>query len=57
MNNLKPSTGSFYAGMLRGDMDAGINTISSAANLIKFIDSCKEIVTTQIAINCKEKGA
>jgi len=42
--NLKPSTGSFYAGMLKGDMDAGINTVSSAASLIKSIDSCQDIV-------------
>lgn len=42
--NLKPSIGSFYAGMLKGDMDAGINTVSSAASLIKSIDSCEEIV-------------
>ena len=42
--NLKPSTGSFFAGMLKGDMDAGINTVSSAASLIKSIDSCEEIV-------------
>ena len=43
--NLKPSTGSFYAGMLKGDMESGINTVSSAAGLIKSIDSCEEIVT------------
>lgn len=42
--NMKPSTGSFYAGMLKGDMEAGINTVSSAASLIKSIDSCEEIV-------------
>lgn len=42
--NLKPSTGSFYFGMLKGDLDAGINTVSSAASLIRSIDSCKEIV-------------
>ena len=42
--NLKPSTGSFYAGMLKGDMEAGINTVSSAASLIKSIDSCEDIV-------------
>ena len=42
--NLTPSTGSFYFGMLKGDMDAGINTVSSAASLIKSIDSCEEIV-------------
>jgi enoyl-[acyl-carrier protein] reductase II len=42
--NLAPSTGSFFAGMLKGDLEAGINTVSSAASLIKSIDSCKEIV-------------
>ena len=42
--NLAPSTGSFYFGMLKGDMEAGINTVSSAASLIKSIDSCEEIV-------------
>ncbi len=42
--NLQPSTGSFYEGMLKGDMDAGINTVSSAASLIRSIDSCEEIV-------------
>ena len=42
--NFKPSTGSFYFGMLKGDMDAGINTVSSAASLIKSIDSCWDIV-------------
>lgn len=42
--NLRPSTGSFFDGMLKGDLDAGINTVSSAASLIKSIDSCEEIV-------------
>ncbi len=42
--NLKPSIGSFYAGMLRGGVDVGINTVSSAASLIKSIDPCEEIV-------------
>ena len=42
--NLRPSTGSFYAGMFRGDLDAGINTVSSAASLIRSIDSCVDIV-------------
>ena len=43
-DDLQPSTGSFYAGMLKGDMDAGINTVSSAASLIRSIDSGEEIV-------------
>lgn len=42
--NMKPSMGSFFFGMLKGDMDAGINTVSSAASLIKSIDSCEDIV-------------
>lgn len=42
--NMKPSTGSFFEGMLKGDMEAGINTVSSAASLIKSIDSCDNIV-------------
>jgi len=42
--NLSPSTGSFYEGMLKGNLDAGINTVSSAASLIRSIDSCEEIV-------------
>ncbi len=42
--NMKPSIGSFYYGMLKGDPDAGINSVSSAASLIKSIDSCEEIV-------------
>ena len=29
---------------LKGDMEAGINTVSSAASLIKSIDSCDNIV-------------
>lgn len=42
--NMSPSTGSFFEGMLKGDLEAGINTVSSAASLIKSIDSCKDIV-------------
>ncbi len=42
--NLNPSTGSFYAGMFKGNLEAGINTVSSAASLIKSIDSCEDIV-------------
>lgn len=42
--NMKPSTGSFFFGMLKGDLDAGINSVSSAASLIKSIDSCEDIV-------------
>ena len=42
--DMKPSTGSFFAGMLKGDPNAGINTVSSAASLIRSIDSCADIV-------------
>lgn len=42
--NMKPSTGSFFFGMLKGDLDAGINSVSSAASLIKSIGSCEDIV-------------
>ncbi|MBQ9395431.1 MAG: nitronate monooxygenase, partial [Proteobacteria bacterium] len=42
--DLNPPCGSFYYGMLKGDMDAGVNTISNTASLIKSIDSCEEIV-------------
>ena len=42
--NMKPSTGSFFEGMLKGNMDAGINTVSSAASLIQSVDSCEDIV-------------
>lgn len=42
--NMAPSTGSFFEGMLKGNLEAGINTVSSAASLIKSIDSCEVIV-------------
>ncbi len=42
--DLNPPCGSFYYGMLKGDMDAGVNTISNTASLIKSIDSCEAIV-------------
>ncbi len=42
--DLNPPCGSFYYGMLKGDMDAGVNTISNTASLIKSIDSCEDIV-------------
>ncbi|MBQ1266542.1 MAG: nitronate monooxygenase [Proteobacteria bacterium] len=42
--DLNPPSGSFYYGMLKGDMDAGVNTISNTSSLIKSIDSCEDIV-------------
>ncbi|MDQ0222241.1 NAD(P)H-dependent flavin oxidoreductase [Streptococcus moroccensis] len=42
--NLNADIGSFYEGMLKGNLDAGINTVSNVASLIKSIDSCEEIV-------------
>ncbi|MCR5422272.1 MAG: nitronate monooxygenase [Bacilli bacterium] len=42
--NLNPSQGSFYYGMLKGDLDAGVNTVNNLTALIKSIDSCSDIV-------------
>lgn len=42
--NLNPPSGSFYYGLLKGDLDAGVNTVSNLSSLIKNIDSCKSIV-------------
>lgn len=42
--DLNPPSGSFYYGMLKGDMEAGVNTISNTASMIKCIDSCEDIV-------------
>lgn len=42
--NLNPSSGNFYLGMYKGDLDKGINTVSNVASLIKSIDSCEDIV-------------
>lgn len=42
--NLNPSQGSFYYGMLKGDLDAGVNTVNNLTALIKSIDSCEDIV-------------
>lgn len=36
--------GSFFDGMLKGDLEAGINTASNVAGLIRSIDSCEDIV-------------
>lgn len=42
--DLNPTGGSFYYGMLKGDLDAGVNTVANVASLIKTIDSCEDIV-------------
>ncbi len=42
--DLNPNSGSFFAGMYKGDLDASVNTISNVASLIKSIDSCEDIV-------------
>lgn len=42
--DLNPPSGSFYYGMLKGDLDAGVNTVSNLSSLIKKIDSCENIV-------------
>ena len=42
--DLNPPQGSFFYGMLKGDPDAGVNTVSNLSGLIKSIDSCDQIV-------------
>ena len=42
--DMNPPAGSFYYGMLKGDPDAGVNTVSNLSGLIKSIDSCDAIV-------------
>lgn len=42
--NLNPPSGSFFYGMLKGDLDAGVNSVSNLSVLIKSIDSCEQIV-------------
>ena len=39
-----PPSGSFFYGMLKGDSDAGVNTVCNVASLIKSIDPCEKIV-------------
>ena len=39
-----PPSGSFFYGMLKGDPDAGVNTVCNVASLIKSIDPCEKIV-------------
>jgi len=42
--DFNPTTGSFYDGMLKGNLDASVNSVSNLAPLIKSIDPCKKIV-------------
>ncbi|WP_220667475.1 hypothetical protein, partial [Propionibacterium australiense] len=42
--NLNASVGSYFEGIHRGDLDAGVSTVSNLASLIKSIDSCAGIV-------------
>lgn len=42
--DLNPPSGSFFYGMLKGDPDAGVNTVANVTSLIKSIDSCEDIV-------------
>ena len=42
--DMNPPSGSFFYGMLKGDPDAGVNTVSNLSGLIKSIDSCAQIV-------------
>ena len=42
--DLNPPSGSFFYGMLKGDPDAGVNTVANVTSLIKRIDSCEDIV-------------
>ncbi len=39
-----PPSGSFFYGMLKGDPDAGVNTVCNVASLVKSIDPCEKIV-------------
>ncbi len=42
--DLNPGAGSFFYGMLKGDPEAGVNTVCNVASLIRKIDSCEDIV-------------
>lgn len=42
--DMNPPSGSFFYGMLQGEPDAGVNTVSDLASLIKSIDPCETIV-------------
>lgn len=42
--DFNPPSGSFFYGMLKGDPDAGVNTVCNVASLVKSIDPCERIV-------------
>ena len=42
--DMNPPSGSFFYGMLQSDPDAGVNTVSDLASLIKSIDPCEKII-------------
>ena len=42
--DMNPPSGSFFYGMLKGDLEAGVNSVSNLAGLIKSIDTCEQIV-------------
>ena len=42
--DFNPPSGSFFYGMLKGDPDAGVNTVCNVASLVKSIDPCEKIV-------------
>lgn len=42
--NAMAPIGSFYDGMLKGDLDAGVISVCNTSSLIKSIDSCEDIV-------------
>jgi len=42
--NLNPPTGDLFNGVIKGNLDASINSVSNLAPLIKSIDPCKKIV-------------
>jgi enoyl-[acyl-carrier protein] reductase II len=42
--NNNPPTGDFYKCVIKGDLDASVNSVCNVIPLIKSIDSCKDIV-------------
>ncbi|KAG4089332.1 2-nitropropane dioxygenase-like enzyme [Neocallimastix lanati (nom. inval.)] len=42
--DLNPSSGDFFKGVVKGDLEASVNSVCNVASLIKSIDSCKDIV-------------
>lgn len=42
--DFNPTTGDFYRGMLKGDLDASVISVCNLASLIKTIDPCEKIV-------------